>query len=298
MVPAAHDPTRTDAHRVTVAVVSLKGGVGKTTVTLGLAGAALRRGVPTLVADLDAQANATTVLDPRDGPATMADVLVQARSGSAARIAVPSGWGDGVRVLPAEPALAVRESVADEDLLRLRRALRGLAEGYPDGAPGPRLVLVDCPPALGNLTRSALAAADRALVVTEPTLFALHGAAQALEAVESVRRAANLRLAVAGIVVNRVRPHSAEHAYRLEELRTAFPNLLLDPVLQERGALQQAAGAYVPVQSLKTPGAREAARAFDAYLDVVLAVDTAEGPLGPDRRRRRRRHERDGKGTG
>jgi cellulose biosynthesis protein BcsQ len=151
---------------------------------------------------------------------------------------------------------------------------------------------VDCPPALGNLTRSALAAADRALIVTEPALFALHGAAQALEAVESVRRVANLRLATAGIVVNRVRPHSAEHAYRLGELRAAFPDLLLDPPLQDRGALQQAAGAYVPVQALKTPGARDAARAFDAYLDVLLAVDPSEGPLDPDRRGRRGRRQR------
>ena len=48
-------------------------------------------------------------------------------------------------------------------------------------------MLLDCPPALGHLTRNALACSDRALVVTEPGLFALHGAAQALDAVEAVR---------------------------------------------------------------------------------------------------------------
>ena len=59
----------------TVAVLSLKGGVGKTTIALGLASAALRRGARTLVVDLDPQCNATATLDPHDTKATLADVL-------------------------------------------------------------------------------------------------------------------------------------------------------------------------------------------------------------------------------
>ncbi|RZS87483.1 cellulose biosynthesis protein BcsQ [Motilibacter rhizosphaerae] len=274
---------------ITVAVVSLKGGVGKTTVTLGLAGAAARRGVGVLVADLDAQANATTVLDPPPSPSTVVDAL-EGRSGSAARMAAPTGWGDLVRVLAAEPGLARQETAGATDPLRLRRALLHLEDGYADGAPAPGIVLLDCPPALGHLTRAALAAADRALVVTEPSLFALHGAAQALDAVEGVRQSANLRLAAAGIVVNRVRPRAAEHRYRLDELRRAFPGLLLDPPVLDRGSIQQAAGAYAPVHALRTPGAREAARAFDAHLAHLLATDLDSGPLakrGRDRKGRR-----------
>src|SRR5690606_18054320 len=59
----------------TVAVLSLKGGVGKTTVVLGLASAALRRGVRTLVVDLDPQCNATATLEPDETEATLSDVL-------------------------------------------------------------------------------------------------------------------------------------------------------------------------------------------------------------------------------
>jgi cellulose biosynthesis protein BcsQ len=58
-----------------VAVLSLKGGVGKTTVALGLAGAALQRALPTLVVDLDPQANATSALRPDATAATIAEVL-------------------------------------------------------------------------------------------------------------------------------------------------------------------------------------------------------------------------------
>ncbi|RKS68558.1 cellulose biosynthesis protein BcsQ [Motilibacter peucedani] len=264
---------------IVISVVSLKGGVGKTTVTLGLAGAALRRGVRVLVLDLDPQSNASTVLDPDAAALTAADVLDQARSGAVAAAAVPSGWGADVRVVVSETSLSAREAAGDRDPLRLRRALGRLDAGYADGSPAPALVLLDCPPALGHLTRNALAASDRALVVTEPALFALHGAAQALDAVEAVRQGSNLRLAAAGIVVNRVRPRSAEHRHRLGELREAFPELLLEPPVLDRSALQQAAGAYLPVQALRSPGAREAAAAFDAHLTHLLGTDLGSGPL-------------------
>ena len=268
---------------IVISVVSLKGGVGKTTVTLGLAGAAQRRGRRVLVIDLDPQSNSSTVLDPPEAPLTAADVLDQARSGAVARAAAPSAWGPEVRVVVSETALSAREAAGDQDPLRLRRALGGLDAGYADGSPGPDLVLLDCPPALGHLTRNALASSDRALVVTEPGLFALHGAAQALDAVETVRQAHNLRLRPAGILVNRVRPRAAEHVHRLAELRAAFPGLLLEPAVLDRSSLQQAAGAYVPVQSLKTPGAREAAAAFDAHLVTLLGTDLGTGPLAQKR---------------
>ena len=63
----------------TVAVLSLKGGVGKTTVVLGLASAAMRRGVRTLVVDLDPQCNATACLEPEDTGSGLNEVLADPR---------------------------------------------------------------------------------------------------------------------------------------------------------------------------------------------------------------------------
>ena len=247
-----------------VSVVSLKGGVGKTSVVLGLAGAAWQRGVRTLVLDLDPQANATTVLDPVGARFTMNDVLADGRAGVLADALVRSGWGGGVDVGPSERALAHRNVDQRDGALRLRVAMSGL-DGYD-------LVLVDTPPSLGELTKNALSASHRALVVTEPTLFALQGAEQAVEAVEVVRAAYNLRLTVAGIVVNRVRTHQPEHAFRLAELREAYGDLVLDPPLPDRSAVQQAAGAYLPVQAWRSPGAREVSDVYDDHLDRLLVT--------------------------
>ena len=265
---------------LTVSVLSLKGGVGKTTVVLGLTGAARARGLRTLVVDLDPQANATTVLDPHDVRLTTRDVLSDGRARVVTDAVAETGWGPAVSVVPSEPALERRNHPADgaSGEHRLRTALNGLADVD--------LVLVDCPPSLGELSKNALAASDLALVVTEPTMFTLTGAQQALAAVDVVRRGFNLRLRPAGIVVNRFRARSAEHRYRLDELIAAYRGLVLDPVVPERSAIGAAQGSCVPIQAWPSPGAREVARVFSAYLDNLLAAAGSEGPLIKGGRRR------------
>lgn len=243
---------------LTAAVVSLKGGVGKTSVVLGLAGAAAERGLSVLVIDLDPQANATLALDPPSIEFTVNDVLADARSGVLVDGITLSGWTDLVNVVAAEPALEHRNERVRDGEKRLRIAMTGLT-GYD-------LVLIDTPPSLGELTKNALAAADVAIVVTEPTIFALRGAEQALEAIDVVRRTANLRLRPAGIVVGKVRA-SAEHRYRLAELQDAFGPLVWAPPLPDRTAVFQAQGACVPIQRWRSVGAREVSAVMDAYLD-------------------------------
>ena len=258
---------------LTCAVVAQKGGVGKTTTLLGLAGAAWERGLRVLVVDLDPQANATAALDPASTAYTTNDVLADARPGVAADAIVPSSWGAGVDVLPSERALEHRAVPQGRDSgLRLRIALDGVVDRYD-------VVLVDCPPSLGELTRNALAAVRLALVVTEPSFFALPGAAAALEAVEVVRGSNNLALRAAGVLVNRARPQTSEHAYRLAELAEHYPSLLLPVTVPDRTALQQAQGACVPVQAWRSAGAREAADAFDDLLDLLL-VEAGRGVAG------------------
>ena len=159
-----------------VASLSLKGGVGKTTVALGLAGAAQQHGVRTLLVDLDPQANATVALDVGPTAATVAEVLDEPRRPVLRRAIAPSGWGEGLDVLVGAEQTE-RHNHPDpgaKQLGRLARALGRLtgADDPDDDAPdddaagdhdlGPyRLVVIDCPPSLGQLTRSALACSRR-----------------------------------------------------------------------------------------------------------------------------------------
>jgi chromosome partitioning protein len=270
-----------------VATLSLKGGVGKTTVALGLAGAALHHDVRTLVVDLDPQANSTIALDPGPTTATVADVLDEPRRSVLHRAIAPSGWGDGLDVLVGAEQTE-RHNHPDpgpKQLNQLRRALQRLVDadgllGDPAGdADEPyRLVIIDCPPSLGQLTRSALAAAHRAVLVTDPTMFAVSGVQRAFDAVQTERQRGNDELQPLGVLINRVRPRNTEHEFRISELRELFGPLVLTGVLPDRSAIQQAQGACMPIQRWDTPGAREASAVFTLLLGRVLRSDRRRDP--------------------
>ncbi|MBM9469235.1 ParA family protein [Nakamurella leprariae] len=278
-------------------VLSLKGGVGKTTVTLGLASAAHHRGIDTLLIDLDPQMNATSTLTARDdlvavldgtrppgghhaqsagdpdkdshrprvGSTTITEVLDDPRRKVVARAVQPSGWGGSLRILPGSETVEAHNH-PDPDAKRLVRLTDALALVDP----APELVLIDCPPSLGQLTRSGLVAADRAVLVTEPSLYSVTGVQRALEAVQQERSGHNPRLQPLGVVINRFRPRVAEHEYRLQELQDLFGPLVLSPVLADRSAVQQAQGAGMPIHGWPTPGARQLAQQFDELLDRLL----------------------------
>ena len=187
---------------VTYAFANQKGGVGKTTVTLGLAVALASRNLSVLLIDLDPQASATKVLgvDVQERH-TIADVLLEPDRFSLSDVLVGTGWG--FDLAPAETALASRESrraTADEFILR--RQLVDVV-GYD-------VALVDCPPSLGLLTLNALTAASRLVVVTEASFLALQGTDELLETHELVRAHYNGELELAGVIVNRVE-RTVEH---------------------------------------------------------------------------------------
>jgi chromosome partitioning protein len=253
----------------TAAVLSLKGGVGKTSVVLGLAGAALNRNIRTLVVDLDPQGNCTATLDPSPTRSTLADVLAHPRRSVIRDAIAPSAWGEGLDVLVGCEEIELHNR-ADPDRSELRGLDRALSKlDTISDTPPYRLVLLDCPPSLGQLTRSALVAADRALLVTEPTIYAVAGVQRAFEAVQAEREH-NPDLQPLGVLVNRVRMRSSEHHYRINELREIFGPLVLPTVLPERSAVQQAQGAGQSIQRWGTPGAREVVVAFDVLLARLL----------------------------
>jgi chromosome partitioning protein len=255
----------------TVAVLSLKGGVGKTTVALGVASAALRRGTRTLVADLDPQGNATTSLDPPFTDATLADVLENPARAVLERAIAPSVWSDQIDVLVGAEELEMLNE-PDADSRRLENLSRALDELHttPLREEPYELVILDCPPSLGRLTRSALVAADSALIVTEPTMYAVSGARRALEAIEKIREEQNPGLRPIGVVVNKLRVRSYEHQFRVAELRENFGPLVMPTAIPDRLAVQQAQGACSPIHEWHSPGAQEIALTFNMVLAKIL----------------------------
>lgn len=250
-----------------VSVLSLKGGVGKTSVVLGLAGAAVSRGLASLVVDLDPQGNATSILRTHSNKKTVADVLANPTQAVVEEALTPCDWEIGpgeVDVLAGHTNVIRYDSWTGQVFRpKLARALSHL-DGYD-------LVLIDCPPSLGALTREALAASDLALIVTTPSYFGARGVERAVEQVTDIKKSVNPNLALAGIVVNRVRSIAEEHQYRLDELGNIYgKGTLLKPFIPERIAITQAEGFGQPVGMIKTPGGREVSDIFDGYLNLIL----------------------------
>nr|WP_237686384.1 ParA family protein [Arthrobacter jiangjiafuii] len=262
-----------------VSISSLKGGVGKTSVTLGLASAALAAGIPTLVVDLDPHADATTGLGVTSADkAGIGEMLKNSRRAQLADNVVPSGWVANerrTRTINAKrpPVLDVamgsafsgiydRPDLGKRDLKRLSTLLSRVS-GY-------GLVLIDCPPSLNGLTRIAWTASNRVLLVAEPGLFSVAGTERTMRALELFRKEFAPNLAPAGIIANRVRSGSNEHTFRLAEMKQMFGDLLLSPTIAEQANWQQIQGAAHSVHHWPGESAKQAASTFDALLKNLV----------------------------
>ena len=218
------------------ALLNQKGGVGKTTVTLGLASAAAHAGHRVLVVDLDPQGSSTWVLghDPSDDQPMMI---------------VPSHWGPEVDLVPSTPALHDHDHRPGEPPHHLRRALHRVAGDYD-------AVLIDCPPSLGQLTTSGLTAADLAVIVVDPAALGLRGIGAVADAIDHVWDEHNADLELAGVIVNRVPAISAEADRRYDELtRIVGRKAIWQPSVPQRVIVNQAIGERRAIHSY---GARSA----------------------------------------
>jgi cellulose biosynthesis protein BcsQ len=272
-----------------VSISSLKGGVGKTSVTTGLASAALAAGIPTLVVDLDPHADASTALGVQ--PDDQMDIGRMLKSPRRARLSdnvVTSGWVARENYNGARPAIldvAVgsaytgiydRPDLGRRDLRRLSAVLAG-TDKY-------QLILVDCPPSLNGLTRMAWSASDKVALVAEPGLFSVAGTERTMRAIQLFRQEFAPNLSPAGIIANRVRSGSSEHAFRLAEMQSMFGELLLEPYIPEQANWQQIQGAAHSVHHWPGDSAKNAASMFNTLLDNLLASNGAD-PAGALRER-------------
>jgi chromosome partitioning protein len=213
----------------TIAVLSLKGGTGKTTAVRTLADVLSRVGLEVLALDLDPQGNLSDYFDvPPDATPTVADVL----KGDAK---LPKAIHDGV--VPATPILAEVERTLSGRMGRelvLRKALRKTAEDYD-------IVLIDCPPALGLLTVNGLVAADYALISSEAQYFALQGIEGALEVIEQAKEFYNDDLEWLGVFLNIADMRTVHSREALNQVKEVFGEKVFDTIIRASIAYAESA---------------------------------------------------------
>ena len=259
------------------AFVNQKGGCGKTTTAVHLAGALAARGDRVLLVDLDPQAHATLGLGCAPESPTVTDVLFGTAS-IAEAVAPASG---GITLLPAEPRLAEFEEASGREIRPEQRLLRALAA---DDLAFDH-VLIDCPPrADGVLCANALYASTYTFLVVETGAFALQGALQALKVLDAVaenqRRTFDVR--TIGTMFDRRTKFARE---LLVAMHARFGDSMFDTVIRSSVRLREAPAVGVPIQELD-PTCRAAAD-FAALADEVVALSprvaaAADDSAAPD----------------
>jgi len=240
-------------------VINQKGGVGKTSVVLGLASAAQAAGARTLVVDLDPQGAAGwgLGLEVNDDTFEIGAALVANKPGAAGPAVVESGWGAGVDTVPAHGWLVEREAdVARKDPeQRLRRALEGVDDDY-------EFTFIDNAPSLGLNAATALTAADLVLIVAEPSALSLRGLEAVTEFIDEVWAEHNPDLDLAGVVLNKVPGRSSEADRQVGELASVVgKSAIWKPYVPLRVVVNEALGARAPIHSF----GRRAAEVIGAY---------------------------------
>jgi chromosome partitioning protein len=249
----------------TIAILSQKGGTGKTTSVRTLTDVLRRLDLRVLAVDLDPQGNLSDYfdVDPEASP-TIGDVLA---GRAKARQAI---HGD---VIPANLSLAEAELALAGKMgreLTLKRALKDLKKDYD-------VIFLDCPPTLGLLTVNALVAADWALLSSEAQYFAMQGVEQALEVVELARDSLNPDLEWLGVVFNIADMRTIHSRDAFTALREEFGEKVFDTSIRQSIAYAESAERGISILDHRP----------DLGEDYISLADELLARLGLDDARRR-----------
>lgn len=239
----------------TIAVLSQKGGTGKTTTVRTLADVLRRCDLRVLAVDLDPQGNLSDYFDvDPDAEPTISDVL----AGSATLAAAARDGIVPANLRLAETELALAGRMGRE--LALARALRDVRDAYD-------VIFVDCPPALGLLTVNGLVAADHALISAEAQHFALQGVVAVLDMLAAARELHNERLDWLGVVLNIADMRTVHSRETLAALREEYGEKVFETTIRASIAYAESAERGISILDHRPDLAEDYLALADEVLD-------------------------------
>lgn len=247
-----------------ISVTNQKGGVGKTTTSINLSAALVKRGKRILLLDMDPQGNASVGLGVNTDELehTIYDVLLGEATADQAIVKTESG----VDVMTANGDLAGAQVELLNEIgreLRLKKALQPITENYD-------YIFIDCPPALNVLTINALVASNSVMIPMQCEYFALEGLSALISTIRAIRETLNSNLKIEGLLRTMYDKRNSLSGEVSRQLETHFGNKVYDTVVPRNVRLAEAPSYGEPAISYAPHS--KGARAYILLADEMLKI--------------------------
>lgn len=248
-----------------ITITNQKGGVGKTTTTINLAGALTTLGKKILVIDIDPQGHLTSGLDMKGKfDKTSYDILM---GDATIREAIVHTEWEGLDLIPAGISLANAElqlssmPVGRETMLKEAIEDAKLSDEYD-------FIFIDTNPSLGNLTINAFCAAESLIIPMEPEIFALEGVNHLLKVITLVRKI-NKNLDIEGVLLTKVHPRSNNSKEIVQEVNEVFKDKVFKTYISLNEKVKDAQTFRTPI-TYYDPKAKAAEQYMELAKELIV----------------------------